>query len=344
MNRKKKINKSIVYFWIVLVGLLASINILDNRKNELATESFNSYNQNERKYVYPLGNVIGVKASTDGVLVVGYEEDDIDYIGGLQKGDNIVKINNKKIENSKEASDLLNKLKLNEIEVTFERDNKYKIETIKTKYKDGKYKLGLWVRDKISGIGTATFYDPNLKQFKAIGHAITDVDTNELLKIKQGYIYKPTKLEILKGSYNKIGKIKGEFNTSKVVGSFFNNTKFGISGDMKSEKDEEIPLIEVGRPNDVKIGNAVILFEDKKGYIQSYNVKIESIIQDKKSDRDMIIQVIDKKLIEYTGGIIQGMSGAPIIQNNKIIGAITHVFKDNPKKGYGVFIEEMIKL
>lgn len=344
MNSKNKINKNIIYFWIVLVGLLVSINILDNRKEELVTDAFKNYNQNERKYVYPLGNVIGVKASTDGVLVVGYEEDDIEHIGGLQKGDNIVKINNNKIKNSKEASELLNKLKSSEIEVTFERDNKYKTETIKTKYKDGKYKLGLWARDKISGIGTATFYDPNLKQFKAIGHAITDVETNELLKIKQGYIYKPEKLDILKGSDKKTGKIKGEFNTSKAIGSFSANTKFGISGDMKSEKDGEIALIEVGSPNDVKIGNAVILFEDEKGYIQSYNIKIESIIQDKKSDRDMIIQVIDEKLIEYTGGIIQGMSGAPIIQNNKIIGAITHVFKDNPKKGYGVFIDEMIKL
>lgn len=135
------------------------------------------------------------------------------------------------------------------------------------------------------------------------------------------------------------------------MGNFSNNSELGISGNIIENHNKEFnvankekQLIEVGRPQDVKIGDAVILFEDKNKNITSYDIKIESIVYDKGNYRDMVIKVVDDKLLEYTGGIVQGMSGAPIIQNNKIIGAITHVFRDNPKKGYGIFIDEMIKL
>ncbi|MEC3794398.1 SpoIVB peptidase S55 domain-containing protein, partial [Clostridioides difficile] len=156
-------------------------------------------------------------------LVLGYEEEDVDYIGGIQIGDNIVKIDNKRIKNSQDVSEILNKIKKSKVEVTFERKNKYKTEVIETKKENGKYKLGLWVRDKISGIGTMTFYDPSMEKFKAIGHAIKDSDTNELLKIKQGYIYKPEQLKIVKASNEKVGKIKGDFNDSNLMGNFSNN-------------------------------------------------------------------------------------------------------------------------
>ncbi|MEF9991106.1 MAG: SpoIVB peptidase S55 domain-containing protein [Romboutsia sp.] len=341
---RKKITDNKLTFYIAIICFILSINIIAKEKQSLSTEVFNDGLLSTKTYVYPLGNIIGVRANTDGALVVGYEEDGVEYIGGIQKGDNIIEINNIKISNSHDITNIINKLKVDEITVTFERNNKYLTEIIKIKEKNGEYRLGLWVRDKISGIGTSTFYDPKLKQFKAIGHAITDVDTNELLKIKEGNIYKPTNLEIVKGNDKKNGKIKGDFNTNDPIGSFINNSKFGISGNLKGEKYEEVQLIEVASPNEVKLGPAMVLFEDENKNIESYKIEIKDIINEEDSGKNMIIEVIDDKLINYTGGIIQGMSGAPIIQNNKIIGAITHVFRDNPKKGYGIFISEMIEL
>lgn len=342
MKIKRRFNKKIFYFWVVLIGLVLSINILDKKRVEL--EVFKEVFNNDKTYVYPMGRVVGIKADTDGALVLGYEENDIEYIGGIKKGDNIVKINNITVKNADDIEKVINDLKLDEVKVTFERDGKYKSENIKTKKENGKYRLGLWARDKISGIGTITFYDPSEEKFSGIGHAITDVDTNKLLKIKQGKIYEPVSIEIIKGTASKTGQIKGNFNNQKPIGEFSNNTPFGISGELTLKKDQEMQLIEVGDPKDVKIGDAIIIFEDENKNLKTYDIKIESIVDSEKSDRDMVISVVDDELISYTGGVVRGMSGVPIIQNNKIIGAITHVFRDNPKKGYGIFINEMLKL
>lgn len=341
---RKKTDKNKTYFYVAIMCFILSLAVFIKEKQNLSIESFKINNQSNKTYVYPLGNVIGVRANTDGVLVVGYEERDIEYIGGLQKGDNITKVNEQEINSSKDISKILNNIKSDKVKITFERGNEYLTEDIKIKYENGEYKLGLWVRDKISGIGTATFYDPNLKQFKAIGHAITDTDTNELLKIKEGNIYNPVKLEIIRASNKNHGKIKGDFNTEDSVGSFYNNSKFGISGKMYSEKYEEIQLMEVASSKEVELGQAMILFEDEDRNITSYEIEIKDIMEDEETGKNIVVEVVDDNLINYTGGIIQGMSGAPIIQNNKIIGAITHVFRDNPKKGYGIFLDEMIEL
>ena len=299
--------------------------------------------ENRKEYVYPLGNVVAIKANTDGVLVIGYEEDNISYIGGIKIGDNIIEINDKKINNSKDISKLLNSLKTNEVTVTFERNNQVKKEKIKVKYENNVYKFGLWVRDRVSGVGTMTFYNPQNNIFYAIGHSIYDVDTNKLLKIKEGYLYNIHNLHIIKGDSSSVGKINGKFDLTTKIGYFSNNSNFGISGKLIDNSQISSELIELGTSDDVNIGDAIILFEDENRNIRPYKIKIDKIIKDKKSDRDMVIKVVDEDLIDYTGGIVQGMSGIPIIQNNKLIGSITHVFKNNPKKGYGIFIHEMIQ-
>ena len=284
-----------------------------------------------KKYVYPLGEIVGIKATTDGVLVIGYEEENIEYIGGIEKGDNIIAINDIKIENVQDISEILEDVNEDEVKIRLKKYGKNK-------------RLGLWVRDKISGVGTITFYDPQEAVFKGIGHAIIDSDTNELLKIKQGYVYKPKKLNIEKATNEKIGYLYGDFDLKSPIGEFKCNSNFGITGIYNSEKKKSTQLMEVGSEKDINLGKAYILLEDKNKNTVSYDINIIDISTDEQSTRQISIEVTDDRLINYTGGIIQGMSGAPIIQNNKLIGAVTHVIKDNPKKGYGIFIEEMIKL
>ena len=289
-----------------------------------------------------MGSIVGIKADTDGALVIGLEDDKVEYVGGLKIGDNIISIEDQKITNSQDITKILNDLCQEEVKIVYERDNELRESKIKTKFQNNKYKLGLWVRDKISGIGTLTCYDPISNEFYAIGHGICDMDTDKLLSIKEGNIYKTSNINISKKDNNAVGQLKGLIDYNASLGTFYINTNNGIKGNFSNYNyNLNLPLVEIGRKEDVKLGNAYILFQSKNGSIKSYKIKIEKII---KEENNMLIKVVDKELIDYTGGIVKGMSGAPIIQNNKLIGSLTYVFKHNPKKGYGIFIDEMLKL
>ena len=337
----KKINKLGLSIFLIFITLFSMEMTLKN-KYEKSLETFQQNSIPKKEYVYPLGNIIGIKADTDGALVIGFEEDDIEYIGGLKIGDNIISIENKKINNSKDITNILNDLCLDEVNIGFERNNMIENVKIKTKKENNKYKLGLWVRDKISGIGTLTCYNPITNEFYAIGHGICDMDTEKLLKIREGNIYGTSNIEIYKKNKKNIGQIKAVIDYNNSVGHFSINSKNGIKGDFYNiNYNFNLPLIEIGKRDEVKIGDAYILFQSKEGNIEPYKIKIEKIL---KEENNMLIKVSDNELIEYTGGIVKGMSGAPIIQNNKLIGSLTYVFKHNSKKGYGIFIDEMLKL
>ena len=337
----KKINKLGLSIFLIFITLFSMEMTLKN-KYEKSLETFQQNSIPKKEYVYPLGNIIGIKADTDGALVIGFEEDDIEYIGGLKIGDNIISIENKKINNSKDITNILNDLCLDEVNIGFERNNMIENVKIKTKKENNKYKLGLWVRDKISGIGTLTCYNPITNEFYAIGHGICDMDTEKLLKIREGNIYGTSNIEIYKKNKKNIGQIKAVIDYNNSVGHFSINSKNGIKGDFYNiNYNFNLPLIEIGKRDEVKIGDAYILFQSKEGNIEPYKIKIEKIL---KEENNMLIKVSDNELIDYTGGIVKGMSGAPIIQNNKLIGSLTYVFKHNSKKGYGIFIDEMLKL
>lgn len=337
----KKNNRFIISIFFAF-ALLIFCNILIKQKDKDILETFQGENISSKKYVYPLGNIVGIKADTDGALVIGFEEDDIEYIGGLKIGDNIISIEGEKINNSKDITNILNKLCSDEVEIVFERKDEVKKCKIKTKEEDNRYKLGLWVRDKISGIGTLTCYNPITNEFYAIGHGICDMDTDKLLSIKEGNIYNTSNIDIYKNNEKNVGQIKAIIDYNNSVGKFSINSNNGIKGNFYNYNyNFNLPLIEIGKKNDVKTGSAYILFQSKEGNVESYEIKIEKIL---KEENNMLIKVVDDKLIDYTGGIVKGMSGAPIIQNNKLIGSLTYVFKHNPKKGYGIFIDEMLKL
>ncbi len=335
----KQLNKLIISVFLIFITIF-SLKTFFYSKNIL--ETFKEENIQKKQYVYPLGNIVGIKADTNGALVIGFEDEKVEYIGGLKIGDNIISIEGEKVNNSEDITDIINKLKKDEINVLFERNNVIKKAKIKTKKENNKYKLGLWIRDKISGIGTLTCYNPLTNEFYAIGHGICDMDTEKLLKIKEGNIYNTSNIEILKNDKNNAGQIKAVINYNNSVGNFFINSNNGIKGSFNNYKNNfDLPLIEIGTRNDIKCGDAYILFQSNTGNIEPYEIKIEKIIRE---ENNMLIKVVDDKLIEYTGGIVKGMSGAPIIQNNKLIGSLTYVFKHNSKKGYGIFIDEMLKL
>lgn len=337
----KKINKFAISIFLVFASLIC-FNISIRQRDKKILETFQDEDILNKQYVYPLGNIVGIKADTDGALVIGFEEEDVEYIGGLKIGDNIISIEGEKINNSDDIGNTLNKFCLDEVDIEFERNDKIEKCKIKTKKENDKYKLGLWVRDKISGIGTLTCYNPSTNEFYAIGHGICDVDTAKLLSIKEGNIYRASNIEIYKNNKKNVGQIKAIIDYNSSVGNFSINSNNGIKGSFCNYNSNfDLPLIEIGKRDDVETGDAHILFQSKEGNIESYEIKIEKIL---KEENNMLIKVVDNKLIDYTGGIVKGMSGAPIIQNNKLIGSLTYVFKHNPKKGYGIFIDEMLKL
>ena len=306
--------------------------------------------------VIPVGNIAGVKLYTSGVLVVGMSEiegiDNKKYRPyentGIEEGDRITKIGEKYISTTNELIDLVNKSKGEDIEITYiheEESKQCSIEPVQTG--NNEYKLGLWVRDSAAGVGTVTFYEPSTKTFGALGHGITDIDTGELINIASGEFVTTRILNIAKGENGNPGKIQGTIENQKNIGQISKNSKFGIYGKVDNLSSLEIDAskeMEVATREEIKEGKATILCSLDNKTVEEYEIEIEKIYKENNYDnKSMQIKVTDQKLIEKTGGIIQGMSGSPIIQNGKFSGAVTHVLVNNPEEGYAVFVDIMLK-
>lgn len=306
--------------------------------------------------VIPIGSVAGVKLYTSGVLVVGMSEiegiDNKTYKPyentGIKEGDRITKIDETYITSTNELIDSVNESKGESIKVTYMHGEEIKecsIEPIQTS--SNEYKLGLWVRDSAAGVGTVTFYEPSTKTFGALGHGITDIDTGELINIASGEFITTRILNITKGESGNPGKIQGTIENQKNIGKININSRFGIYGkveNLSSLKVDTSREMEVATREEIQLGKAIILCSLDNQTTQEYEIEIEKIYKDNNYDnKSMQVKVTDERLIEKTGGIIQGMSGSPIIQNGKFVGAITHVLVNNPKQGYAVFGDIMLK-
>ncbi|SKC72306.1 SpoIVB peptidase [Maledivibacter halophilus] len=307
--------------------------------------------------IIPGGNSIGVKLNTKGVLIVGLEEIEGQdnkrynpgYDGGLRIGDCIIEIEGEKVKNADHVVELINSNKGKEIRVKAKRRERvlnFKIMPVKSKvYND--YKIGLWVKDKTAGVGTLTFFDPNSKIYGALGHAISDAETGRILPVGNGEILKSKVVSIKQGKRGKAGEIRGIFlETTDPLGSLEKNTNYGIYGTMYQQYKNPIyrKPIDIALQHEIELGPAKILTTTDDNHIKEYDIVIEKInMQRKVSNKSMVVRIVDKELLEKTGGIVQGMSGSPIIQNGKIVGAVTHVFVNDPTKGYGIFIEWMLK-
>lgn len=305
--------------------------------------------------VIPVGEIVGIKLYTNGVMVVGMAsiegEDGNIYKPyqdtGIQEGDCITYVNGTEIASTEDLTKEINKSLGNEIELTFNHKEETKTGKIKSvKNKDGKYKLGLWVRDSAAGVGTVTFYNEDTKCFSALGHAITDIDTGEVLTTSSGEIDTARILSIVKGQKDEPGRVEGAINSKTLIGSIYNNTKFGIFGVIKNTENIQLDFnkkMKVASRNEIKLGEATCL-SSIDGEIKEYKLEITKIYQNNNYDnKSMLINITDENLLEKTGGIIQGMSGTPIIQNGKFVGAITHVLVNNPTVGYAVFGDLMLK-
>ena len=296
--------------------------------------------------VVPVGNIIGLKLYTKGVLVVGLSDKSINY--GIEEGDTILAINESEISSTEELIDKVISEDGKNIEIKYDRNGEIKTANIvPNKTKDGTYKLGLWVRDAAAGVGTITYYEPETKMFVALGHGIQDVDTGQLITIQNGEIVKASIIDIKKGEKNNPGEIRGNITQGEKVGTVYKNTLLGIYGTIDDTSTLNIntnDAIDVASREEIEEGLAKMICMLDDGIKKEYNIEIKKIYKDNNKDnKSMLIKVIDDELIQKTGGIIQGMSGSPIIQNGKFIGAITHVLVQNPTEGYAVFADMMIK-
>ena len=305
--------------------------------------------------VIPVGAIVGIKLYTNGVMVVGMSsiegEDGNIYKPyqelEIQEGDFITHINGIEITSTNKLIEEINNSSGQEIELTFNHKEESKTVNIRpVKNKDKKYKLGLWVRDSAAGVGTVTFYNDDTKCFAALGHAITDIDTGEILSTSSGEIDTSRILSIVKGQKDEPGRIEGTINSKTPIGNIYNNTKFGIFGVIKNAENIQLDFnkkMKVASRNEIKLGEATCL-SGIDGEIKEYKLEITKIYQNNNYDnKSMLINITDENLIEKTGGIVQGMSGTPIIQNGKFVGAITHVLVNNPTVGYAVFGDLMLK-
>lgn len=305
----------------------------------------------EKTKVVPLGNTIGLKLYSSGVLVIGMAEIEGQKPyenSGIEEGDLIKYINNKQVTTTDELVKCINNSQGQIIEITYERDGQEYVTCIEPlKTEEREYKLGLWVRDGAAGIGTLTYYEPSTEKFAALGHGIVDVDTDKLLSIESGEAVTTNVIEIQKGEEGKPGQIKGTVINGQTIGKVYSNTDFGIYGNITNKNKLNIiekNSLEVASREEIKEGSAKVILTLQDGIRKEYEIEITKIYRNNNTDnRSMLIKVTDENLLDLTGGIIQGMSGAPIIQNGKFIGAVTHVFVNNPTEGYAVFGDLMIK-
>ena len=332
-----KKNKKIWIIILFLIILLFIILINYNKTIDVISKNNITLQEIETMEFVLGGEAVGIKLLATGVLVVGIDRNDTD----LKIGDIILKVNNNKIETNQQLLEYSKNSKGNKLILEVNRKDEIIKINLKPNLDDvtNEYKLGLWVKDSSAGVGTVTFYEKKSNGFAALGHAITETKENYILPIETGAITKTSIFGIDKGYPRKAGQLKGSITTT-IIGEIISNTDKGIYGKTyeKIEK-ESIPVLTKEK---ISKGAAYIYTTLDDNKTNKFKINIEEILLNSRGNKNMIIRIVDEKLINKTGGIVQGMSGSPIVQNDKLIGAVTHVFLNDPTKGYGVFIENMI--
>lgn len=298
-------------------------------------------------YILASGQNIGIEINSDGILIVGTYKvgnDDPAARAKLQIGDKIIKINQTEVNSIEEMINVINDINNpNVISITYKRGNNINTTNLELILDSSNiYKTGLYVKDCINGVGTLTFIDPNSRIFGALGHEIIEKTTGQKLEMKDGKIYSSTVTGITPSNEGDPGEKNARYDTNDVYGKISENSTSGIFGTFTDELPNS-KLYKVATSDEIELGNASILTVINGNDIEEFSINILKINANNQNTKNILFEVTDKLLLEKTGGIVQGMSGSPIIQNDLIIGAVTHVVVDDCTKGYGIFITNMLE-
>lgn len=308
-------------------------------------------NTTQRKYLIPGGQAFGVKFYTEGAIVVDISsfESDSGTVSpakeaGIKVSDIIIAVNGQKITSNKDISNIVNASPGDCVNVTVKRNSQIFETTVQPErcVAQNAYRIGMWVRDSTAGIGTVTYYDPENGTFAGLGHGISDIDTGILMPMAQGEVIGATITGIAKGQKGSPGQLMGAFDETVVLGNLINNSEKGIQAQIGDNCPINEALLPIAFKSEIHEGEAQILCTVTNEGVRSYDAQIESISLLSGDTKNMVIRITDEKLLGITGGIIQGMSGSTILQDGKIVGAVTHVLVNDPTRGYGIFIENMI--
>lgn len=314
----------------------------------------NKRNNTIDKKVYLGGKTIGMSFDDEGAIVIGINE----FLStrglispaadsNLRIGDVITEIDGKKITNSSALANVLQDIGNKEVKIVIKHGQIVEERTIKPDFDmiSKTFKLGLWVKDAGSGIGTLTFIEDD-GYFGSLGHPVVDSQSGKILKVDSGSVYTCNILSIEKGISGKAGELRGIINNNNKIGDVITNNRYGVYGkiDKGNYGGNNEKMIQVAAANEVKPGKAKIICSLDSDIPKEYDIEIvKAAVQTKVQDKGMVIRVTDKNLLELTGGIVQGMSGSPIVQNGKLVGAVTHVFVSDPTRGYGIYAEWMLE-
>ncbi len=304
----------------------------------------------DAEQLIPVGDTVGIEIKMDGVLIVEVGEVECEsgmaspaQNAGLLPGDLILSVNGRSVKTAAEFLSAAANFDGSAVNLLAKRaDKEISFSVTPEKTADGSWQLGLWLRDGVSGIGTVTFYDPESGTYGALGHGINDLRSGELMPIGSGSILDADVVDVVRGQEGKPGELCGKVDKAKVLGDLESNSICGIFGHASAAKFTEAAPLPVASPGEVVLGSAKILANVSGSETKEYDVEICRVYRGEDDVRSMMLCVRDSELLALTGGIVQGMSGSPIIQNGKIIGAVTHVLVNDPTRGYGIFIEKML--
>jgi stage IV sporulation protein B len=357
MEHKGKYMKKIgIIFICLIVTIAAAGTILQSEQWPFEGKNEAAISVVPENVLIPGGHSIGVRMEVKGVLIVGLEEiETIDgrrvnpgLASGLQIGDTILEINGTKVYRASEVQEIINEIGASvRLKVQRKEDILEMFISPVIAGSDNLYKLGVWVKDKTAGIGTLTYYDPSDNTFGALGHAILDPETSSLLSVAEGELLRAEVQSVKEGRAGNPGEIRGIFyEADDPLGDLTKNSRFGIFGTLYNEMENPIynrPL-PVGTKDQVVRGPAYILTTLDGNNMERYQIEIERINRQSEPDgKSMVIKVTDPRLLDKSGGIVQGMSGSPVIQDGRLVGAVTHVMVGDPLRGYGIFASRMIE-
>lgn len=302
--------------------------------------------------VVPLGRAVGMKLFSDGVLVVGLSDLPGAQGGGspgrscgLRTGDVITHINGQEVDSIEAVQTILRSEGDRPLTLLAERGGQsLQLAAQAVPNERGDYQLGVWLRDSMAGIGTLTFYDPDSGVYAALGHGICDVDTAQLMPLESGALMYAEVAEVSPGASGAPGELHGSFDVARELGTLTANTPQGVYGSLLDETLPEHAAVELAAREQVHVGPAEILANVSGDEVRAYAVEITHVYPPaREEDRNLMLRVTDPDLLAQTGGIVQGMSGSPILQDGRLVGAVTHVLVNDPTKGYGILAERMIR-